>query len=185
MGLFYTGKGDGGQSSVGKIKIDKTCIEIEALGDLDELNSLIGVVKSQSPEHLRGIFNAVQENLFIVQANVANFMFQDDNGKPKYKPKEFKREKITEIEKLIDDMEKIIEPEKGFIIPGTNVISAWVDLLRAVSRRAERSVLRHNKDHELPADILAYMNRLSSLFFAIARMESKSGGQKEKHPTYK
>jgi cob(I)alamin adenosyltransferase len=64
-------------------------------------------------------------------------------------------------------------------------LSAWVDVLRTVSRRVERSVLRFNKDQELNPEILAYLNRLSSLFFAIARMESKLSGDKEKHPTYK
>ena len=75
MGLFYTGKGDKGKSIVGKKIIDKTSVEIEALGDLDELNSLLGIVRSSvSDKAFKRIILSVQENLFIIQANVAGFM---------------------------------------------------------------------------------------------------------------
>lgn len=184
MGLFYTGKGDKGESVVGKKKIDKTCVEVEALGDLDELNSLIGIVKSESPKETKDILHKVQEDLFIIQANVANFMFQDENGNSEYPAPEFNAQKTREIESLIDDMENKVNPARGFIIPGLNKQSAWLDLLRAVTRRVERNTLKFNKKNELPEEILAYLNRLSSLFFAMARLESKNNNLEEEHPKY-
>lgn len=181
MSMFYTGKGDGGVSDVGKgKKIDKTCVEIVSLGDLDELNSFIGVVKHQCvSEEFRAILNGVQEDLFIIQANVANGMF------PEFTPPSFSSEKIKEMERRIDGFEARVQPEKGFVVPGANALSGWCDVLRAISRRAERSVLLFSKQHFVAPDILAYLNRLSSLFFAMARVAAKEAGDSERHPSYR
>ena len=68
MGVFYTGKGDKGKSYVGKKSVSKTCLEIEALGQLDELNSMLGVLKSQRiSRNLKKILHEIQENLFTIQ----------------------------------------------------------------------------------------------------------------------
>lgn len=197
MGLFYTGKGDKGKSIVGKKKIDKTSIEIEALGDLDELNSLLGIVRHRMlDKRFKEIILDVQENLFIIQANVAGSMLArrsfSGGGVSKFKPPEFKDLKIKELEKIIDNLERKIKPAKKFIIPGAMEKSAWLDYARAVSRRAERSVLRFSKnyklrttDYKLDPNILAYLNRLSSLFFALARMIVKESDKSEKYPKYR
>ncbi|OGE84162.1 MAG: ATP:cob(I)alamin adenosyltransferase [Candidatus Colwellbacteria bacterium RIFCSPLOWO2_01_FULL_48_10] len=183
MGLFYTGKGDKGKSVVGKKKIDKTSADIEVLGELDELNSLLGLVKSKLGNgygDFAEIINRVQENLFIIQANIANFMFGG-----KYKAPAFGNDKISEIESIINDFEFKIKPEKGFVISGTDEISGWLDFARAVSRRVERRILKLSKTRKISPGILAYMNRLSSLLFALARMEAHSAKKKEAHPSYK
>jgi len=180
MGLFYTGKGDKGKSIVGKKTIDKTCIEIVGLGDLDELNSLLGLVKSKmSAREMRAILQEAQENLFIIQANLAHFMFS------KFPAPKLKQEKIAKIEKLIDSFEKRVKPEKGFIVGGSNETSAWFDYARAAARRAERSTLAFSKKRRLAPEILAYLNRLSSLLFAMGRIEAKKSKQKEGHPSYR
>lgn len=189
MGIFYTGKGDKGKSIVGKKKIDKTSIEVEALGDLDELNSLLGIVRSSlarrsfseggvSNKMFKDIILSVQENLFIIQANVAVFMT------PQFKPPVLKKEKITEIEKIIDDFEKKIKPARKFVISGITEESGWLDYVRAVSRRAERGVFKHSKKYKTDPAILAYLNRLSSLFFAMARMSVKMSNKIDQNPKY-
>lgn len=179
MPIFYTGKGDKGKSVVGKKKIDKTSIEIEALGDLDELNSLLGVIK-QNVQSLvfNKIISNVQENLFIIQANVAGVWY------PKFKIPEFKYSKIKELEKIIDNFEHKVKPALKFVVPGATETSAWLDYGRVVARRAERSIIRHSKRHFVDQTILSYMNRLSSLFFAMARMSVKLSNKKERHPIY-
>lgn len=182
MGIFYTGKGDKGQSIIGRRKVDKTCLEISALGDLDELNCLLGAVRHEKliPLHKK-IICEVQENLFIIQANVAGVtLFCGE-----YKSPDFPAGKITGIEKIIDGLEREIKPAKKFVIPGETRESAWLDVARAVSRRVEREVLKVHKKYRLPLVILAYLNRLSSLLFALARAEAKHGGKKERHPRYK
>lgn len=178
MGIFYTGKGDNGKSYVGKKSVNKTCLEIEALGQLDELNSMLGVLKSQKiPTKLKTILHKVQENLFIIQSHVANIMLNE-----KFRVPEFKGLKVKEVEELIDKIEKKLEPARKFIISGVNQNSAWLDLIRAKSRNVERNVLKIKKVEKLSPDIRAYLNRLSSLFFALARQEAR--GKKENNPKY-
>lgn len=179
MRLFYTGKGDKGVSQVGKKKYPKDSPIIEALGDLDELNSLLGVVRSSiSSKGLKAKLISVQENLFIIQARVAWLMFQQ------FESPQMTKEKIRAMEKEIEDMEEKIKPERGFVISGENRKAAWLDLARAVSRRVERSVVKVNKRHKLPEELLTYLNRLSSYLYALARLEISETKTKEKKPTY-
>ena len=184
MPIFYTKKGDKGYSYIGKKKINKNCIEVEALGELDELNSMIGVLKSQRiGRKLKDTLHQIQENLFIIQANVANIMMGS-----KYKALKFGSYKVNEAEKIIDDIERKIKPAKKFVISGTNQTSAWLDFLRATSRGVERAVLKvsmEKRGKALIHDTIPYLNRLSSLFFALARWEAKQAGKKEQNPTYK
>ncbi|HEY4499781.1 MAG TPA: cob(I)yrinic acid a,c-diamide adenosyltransferase [Candidatus Paceibacterota bacterium] len=181
MGLFYTGKGDKGKSLICGKKIDKTCCEMEALGHLDELNSLLGLIRSYQiqPQFQEGL-KGVQENLFIIQANLAVIML----GK-KFKAPEFPHNKITGLETVIDVLEKEIQPEKKFVISGENQQAAWFDYARTVCRRAERETLRLAKKKKINPDILAYLNRLSGFLFACARYESKIANIKEHNPTYR
>jgi len=180
MPIFYTGKGDKGASFVGKKKIPKTAYEINALGALDELNSMIGVVKNKKLiENFGKILHQVQEDLFIIQSNVAAFMFEND-----YVPPKFEQQKVKWLEGLIDEYEQKVEPARKFVIPGATESSAWFDVIRAMARRAERKVAINSEKHPISPEVLAYMNRLSSLFFAMARMEAKSSGESEIHPQY-
>ena len=166
---------------VGKKRIKKSDFFVDVLGELDELNCMIGVLKSQKkiPPHLKNVLHQVQENLFIIQSHVANLMLGQSFKVPK-----FESSKVKEIEKIIDDIEAKLPPLKKFVIPGANETSAWLDLLRAKSRNVERSIFKiKNLKLKIDASILAYMNRLSSLFFALARWEARN--KKEKHPSYK
>lgn len=180
MGLFYTGKGDGGQSNIGGKKIDKTCVEMRSLGELDELNSLLGLARTQKiSAKTKAILKDIQQDLFIVQANIGALLFGNEWPAPPLLP-----EKIKKLEQWIDDFEKKVKPARGFIIAGENQASAWLDLARTVSRRAEREVLVVAKEQAIDANVLAYMNRLSSLMFALARLEAKKRKTKEEHPRY-
>lgn len=186
MGIFYTKRGDKGKSYVGKKSFSKTCLEIEALGELDELNSAIGVVKNLKTSKMwRMPLHQVQENLFIIQSHVANLMLGQS-----FKVSKFESFKVKEIEKIIDEIESKLPPLKKFVIPGANATSAWLDLLRAKSRNVERVVLKaieikkpNISNTSNISNIRSYLNRLSSLFFALARWEAR--GKKEKHPAYK
>lgn len=178
--LFYTGKGDKGTSVIGKKKYPKDSPIIETLGDLDELNSLLGVVRGVSKEQdLNQKLFEVQENLFIIQARVAWLMFK------KFKSPQITAEKIRKMEQEIERIENTIRPERGFIIPGENANAAWLDLARSVSRRAELSAVRLNKKHQLPQEVLTYLNRLSSYLYALARLEVHKKKLKEPKPSYK
>lgn len=180
MGLFYTGKGDKGSSQIGKKKVAKDSPIVEALGDLDELNSLIGVVKTQTRKpSLAKKLEKVQHNLFIIQARIAWFMY------PKFPSPQITEAKIKSMEQEIDAIEKKIKPARGFVVAGSDPVASWLDLLRAVSRRVERSVVKLHKTKPLPQEIITYLNRLSSYLYALARAEVSVKKIKELHPNYK
>lgn len=178
--FFYTGKGDKGCSVIGKKKYPKDSPILEALGELDELNSFIGLAKSEcgSKELFQKLQN-VQETLFIIQARVAWLLY------PNFKAPEVAEEKIKNIEREVERIEKIIKPKRGFVISGSNKVSAWLDMLRAVSRRVERKVFTISKKYKVPQEILTYLNRLSSYFYALARFEIYTQKIKEPRPRYK
>lgn len=179
MTFFYTGKGDKGSSQIGKKKIPKDSTIVEALGDLDELNSLLGVVRTQVRKpNLAKKLERVQENLFIIQARIAWLMY------PKFPSPQITEEKIKAMEQEIDAIEKKIKPERGFIVSGSDPTASWLDMLRAVSRRAERRVVKLHKTRELPQEIMTYLNRLSSYLYALARLEIAGRKIREKHPKY-
>jgi cob(I)alamin adenosyltransferase len=190
MGLFYTGKGDAGSSDLGGgTSVDKTSLEMSVLGNLDELNSLLGLIRSrEKSDHTRRILRTAQEDLFTIQANIAALMFPDpdDDSKnnKKHEPPVLDQKKVKKIEKWIDVFESLVNPERGFVISGENEQSAWLDYSRAIARRAERSALHLNKKKNVNPDVLAYLNRLSSLLFALARVTSKEAGADEEHPKY-
>jgi cob(I)alamin adenosyltransferase len=182
MGLFYTGAGDKGKSPVwDNKKLDKTSPGLTALGDLDELNSLLGLIRSQKiPADYKNILSGLQESLFTVQAIVYLYII-----KRKEKASPFDEEKTNKLESLINALEKYVNPERGFVVSGDGPVGAWLDFARAVSRRAERSVWILNKKVKLPPGILSYLNRFSSLLFALARASAKKAKKKKRHPKYK
>lgn len=188
MSLFYTGKGDKGKSELGKPlgsaqgrrkKVGKRRPEVAVLANLDELNSLLGLVKNQRlPKGFPNILDRVQEDLFIVQANVGALL----TGR-EHKPPLLRAEKIKWAEKLIDDFEKEVKPARGFVIPGADPSSAWLHFARAVARRTEISIVPMREN--LAPEIYSYMNRLSSLLYAMARAAVVLAGLKEKNPKYR
>ena len=152
----------------------------EALGSLDEINSLLGFIKVRADiseyriENIefRNVIQSIQENLFIVQANLAGA------------DKKITQEKITEIEKIIDGIEKELPPIKTFFVSGGTELAALLDYSRTIARRAERRVVAVSEKQPLAPEILAYLNRLSSLLYALARYANFKAEVEEKSPTY-
>ncbi|MDD5547632.1 MAG: cob(I)yrinic acid a,c-diamide adenosyltransferase [Candidatus Pacebacteria bacterium] len=177
MNIYYTGKGDKGKSFVCHQTMAKTSAGMEAMGELDELNSLIGLIRSQkAPADIKNILKAIQENLFLIQANVARMVFKEKFAVPV-----LNKDIVKKMEKVIDLYAGKLGTQKGFIVSGENELSAWLDYARAVARRTERSILGLKK---ADAVILAYLNRLSSLLFVLARAVSKRYNKKEANPSY-
>ena len=104
---------------------------------------------------------------------------------PKFPSPQMTEEKIKVMEQEIDVIEKKIKPARGFVVSGSDPVASWLDMLRAVSRRAERRVVKLHKTNALPQEIIAYLNRLSSYLYALARAEAAAKKTKELHPTYK
>ncbi len=195
--MLYTKKGDKGDTyGYGcDQRFSKNSELAEALGALDEINSLLGSLKIKSrdlnfkitisgdtfkriaaPEHhsLSQILERAQQDLFIIQANLAGA-----------KDKKITPEKIQYLEKIIDAAEKEMPPIKTFFLSGGTELSAFFDYARAIARRAERRVVRLSEKEKLDPEILAYMNRLSSLLYALARFVNVQSGAEQIPPSYK
>ena len=184
--MLYTKKGDGGKTKLFSCDqtISKSSNIAEALGTLDELNSFLGVCKVRSSGLLTGLdsgFNTfgdilhwVQENLFIIQAQVAGAGKTMDASK-------------TEVmEDAVDKIEKMLPPIKTFFIAGGDELSATLDFARTLARRAERRVIAVQEENlvHIQLEILSFLNRLSSLLYALARLSNQKSGIKEVTPKY-
>lgn len=174
---LYTKSGDKGKSIIGNKKISKDNKFLDLLGDLDELNSLIGLVKNIVKKYKKYL-HQIQEDLFIIQANISFFLY------PKFKPPNFNSEKIKKLENEIEKIEKKIKLPQKFVIPGKEINSAWLHYLRTITRRVERKIISVNKKNTISPNILTYLNRLSSFFYALALFEVYQKKLKDDHPTY-
>mgnify|MGYP001582779834 CR=1 FL=1 len=177
--MLYTGKGDDGTTKMfgcDQQRISKSSELPEALGALDELNAFIGFVKMRGSGEPRiaGVLRDVQEKLFIIQAEVAGA------------DKKVKKSVVMQVEKIVNDIEKEIPPLKGFSIPGGTELSALLDVARTLARRAERRIIavKEMRLRDLSPGTMAYMNRLSSLLFALARLANHLKGVVEENPRY-
>jgi cob(I)alamin adenosyltransferase len=186
MGL-YTGKGDDGTTRAfdSHERMSKGSALSEALGTLDEVNSFIGLCKvhahaaGMSVDTRRGnfadILDAVQQNLFTVQAEVAGAK------------KKVSRSKVAGIERVIHVIDIQLPPITTFSVAGGTELSALLDVARTLARRAERRVVGVHDlgERRVSKHTLAYLNRLSSLLFALARLANHKCGIKEASPKYR
>lgn len=177
--MLYTGKGDKGTTTAfgcNQQRISKSSELPEALGCLDELNAYLGFVRTQSKGEPRiaSTLRDAQETLFIIQAETAGA------------DKRVKESAVKHIEKMVNDIEKEIPPIKGFSIAGGTELSALLDVARTLARRAERRLVAVTDAHlrELTPETKTYMNRLSSLLFALARLANHLSGVAEERPHY-
>jgi len=175
--MLYTGKGDKGKTKIFDCdqSFSKSSVIAEALGTLDEVNSFFGIIKSQTPESNKKHVHQIQENLFIVQAEVAGA------------DKKIERSKILSLEKEINRIEKELPPIKTFFISGSNDAEALFDFARTLVRRAERRVVAVVDEGliKISPNTLTYLNRLSSLLYALARHSAHKSGINEQSPSYK
>ena len=177
--MLYTGKGDKGTTTAfgcNQQRVSKSSELPEALGALDELNAFIGFVKMRAVESSRiaTAIRGIQENLFIIQAETAGA------------DKKLKEGTVEEVGKIVNDIEKEIPPIKGFSIAGGTELSAMLDVARTLARRAERRIIavKEMNLRDLSSETMEYMNRLSSLLFALARIANHLAGVKEENPRY-
>ncbi len=205
--MLYTRKGDDGKTSAYQCdqRISKSSAIAEALGTLDEANSFLGIVKAKLAERNITLFSVgsekaadiiqeMQENLFIIQAELACPPSEGSRlvGAPA-RPSEagggktIEEEKIKEVEDLIANVEKEIPPITSFIIPGVSLESAELDFARTLIRRAERRVVAVSEEGiiKISTYAMTYLNRLSSLLYALARHSAHKSGIKEQSPSYK
>jgi cob(I)alamin adenosyltransferase len=151
---------------------------------LDELNSWLGFCRAAKNGKVKGDIDVaeslrkIQEELFIVQAEIAVLVFEYPSG-PKLNPTH--REALEALIKRIDT---VLPPLTKFIVPGASERSARLDVARTLARRAERRIVALSLAQKVSPDVLSYMNRLSSVIFALARYANHIEGVSEDNPKY-
>ena len=186
MKRVYTKTGDKGTTGIhGGARVPKDDIRIEANGCLDELNAVIGIVRSMlaAEDGWQELLHAVQRELMVVMSHVAtpSGLRDADPERPgSGNPNELHAVEMTvRCEQAMDAMMLQLEDNGYFLLPGGTQVSAQLQFARAVARRAERRLWTLNREDLVPEDILRFINRLSDLFFVMARMEMQRQGWDE------
>jgi cob(I)alamin adenosyltransferase len=164
---IYTKTGDKGDTSLfGGQRVPKDALRIEAYGTVDELNSVLGIVRADNKnEQIDTILSGVQNELFELGADLAT----PRSGANTKQIKRIEEKHSQHLEESIDALEAHLKPLKTFILPGGSPVAARLHFARTVCRRAERTVVRLSRNEDIGEGITIYLNRLSDLLFVMAR----------------
>src|ERR671914_337905 len=163
---IYTRAGDAGETSLGDgRRVPKTDPRIAAYGEVDEVNSLLGLAlaASELPQEFRPWLEQVQNDLFDLGADLS-VPLEDERERLRVTGAQVER-----LEEVCDRVNERLEPLKSFVLPGGSEGAALLHVARTVCRRAERQATALAETSELNPDALAYLNRLSDLLFILAR----------------
>ncbi len=172
---IYTKTGDAGETSLfsGDRKM-KSDWRIEAYGNVDELNSFLGLslVSCELPGLNTNLLK-IQHDLFVVGSDLATPL------ESKFQVNRIKEDQAVCIESWIDQMEADLPVLKQFILPGGSELSSRLHVCRTLARRAERSVVRLFEQEEINVEVVRYLNRLSDFFFVAARWANFQEGRED------
>jgi cob(I)alamin adenosyltransferase len=164
-----TKTGDAGTTGLGDgSRVPKTHLRVAAMGDIDELNSVVGLLLTEAmPESLREALTDVQHDLFDLGGEMSI---------PGYFA--MKAAHIARLEALTESLNVDLPMLKDFILPGGSRASAYAHLVRTVGRRAERSLLSlAETDSSVSSESRVYLNRLSDMAFVLSRVLNRANGQ--------
>ncbi len=167
LSKIYTRTGDSGTTGLGDgSRVAKDCLRVQAMGDVDELNAVVGLILVESVSvAIRDCLTTVQHDLFNLGGEICM---------PGYTL--IRKERITAIENQLDTFNETLKPLKEFILPGGNRAASYAHLARTVCRRAERTMHTLNNEEPLTEASLQYINRLSDLLFVVCRVLNKDAG---------
>ncbi|MCY3410266.1 MAG: cob(I)yrinic acid a,c-diamide adenosyltransferase [Candidatus Heimdallarchaeota archaeon] len=167
---LYTKTGDSGTTGIlGKDRVNKDDLRIEAYGTIDELNSALGVAALYCDEEIGLKILNIQLFLFDIGTELA---YQE------YTP-HIVEDDVTLLENYIDESEAKIPELKNFIIPGGSLGAAHLHLARTICRRAERRLVSAKQIMTINTNTLAFLNRLSDLLFSWSRLANFAEGKEE------
>jgi len=175
---LYTRRGDSGETGLyGSKRVRKDSPRVEAYGNIDELNSCIGLAASGSKyKKLIDELKWVQGRLFIAGADLATE--SGGRGKSGSVPR-ISEDDTKRLESLIDEMQTRLPKLTNFILPGGSEFSAKLQFARSVCRRAERSVVSLSKAEKVNPELIPFLNRLSTYLFNAAREANLLEGRKD------
>jgi len=167
LSKIYTRTGDEGTTGLGDgSRVSKDSLRIHALGDVDELNSVIGLLLVEElPAPTRALLTDVQHDLFDLggELSIPGMTLLDGGG-------------VARLERELDAMNDTLDPLKEFILPGGTRTAALTHLARAVCRRAERAVVALSATEKVRETPRHYLNRLSDLLFVLSRYLNRTSG---------
>ncbi|MBR9859678.1 cob(I)yrinic acid a,c-diamide adenosyltransferase [bacterium] len=167
---IYTKTGDKGTTSLlGGTRVSKAHQKIEAYGTVDELNSTIGLLRTETPKYDTVLKN-IQNRLFNVGSLLAT------EREVSFQLPEIDEKDILYLEEQIDEMDKDLHQLKNFVLPGGSRSNGLAHMCRSICRRAERRVVVLEGDYEI---IVQYLNRLSDYFFMLSRAVLHQEGKEE------
>ncbi len=178
MGKIYTRTGDKGTTALlsGK-RVPKYDMRLDVYGTVDELLSLIGVIRSLPGETFSGFSSKllrIQSELMLLSS-----IFAADDEKARGMVPDLPEDSISLLEEDIDHMTAAMPPLRAFIVPGGSTKAAFLHLARTVCRRAERKAVELAENAEVPEYAVKYLNRLSDWLFVAARFANFKTGTKE------
>lgn len=172
--MFFTRRGDDGFTDLlGGGRVAKDDVRIAALGDADEATSAIGLCRAQAQrDDAKTALLHVQKDLYLLMADIATV-----EGKAKNQSR-LTQVNIDALEALIQDFDSRVTIPNEFVASGDSLSGAQIDFARAIVRRAERTVtlLQHVDAGAVNPTMVAYLNRLSSFLFGLARYEDAAAG---------
>ena len=173
---IYTRTGDRGETGLfGGGRVPKDHPRVAAYGDVDELNSAIGVARAAEPAALHDdLLESIQRDLFAIGGHLATP--DPDKVRKALARAELDESRIATFEQVMDDADTELPPLRAFVLPAGTPRAAALHLARTVCRRAERSVIHLSHDADVPELFIVYLNRLSDLLFTLARLANHRAG---------
>jgi len=175
LNKIYTRTGDEGKTSLGDgSRLPKFHIRVTAYGSVDEANSAIGIATLHvSDPDVRKLLGHIQNDLFDVGADLC-LPERQDTAAPLLRVTD---EQVVWLEGKIDFYNSDLAPLDSFVLPGGSPASAYLHHARTVTRRAERDIVRLASEEQINPAVLRYVNRLSDLFFVLARFLNDKGAE--------
>ncbi len=162
---IYTKGGDKGKTSLGNAKrVSKASPRIAAIGDIDEANSCIGIVRLHAKGDIDHLLSHIQNDLFDVGADLCAPDDKPGEARLRIQPTQ-----VTYLEEKIDHYNQALPPLTSFVLPGGSTLAAYLHQARTVVRRAERMVCLLQESETVNPYVIQYVNRLSDLLFVLAR----------------
>jgi len=176
---LYTRSGDRGETGLyGRRRVRKDHPRVVAYGTIDELSSVLGVAASFTRQaKLVRTIEAIQNELFDIGAELASV--EPANARGRSAVPKLAHNRVAWLEELIDEYDAKVSPLATFILPGGSTSAAFLHLARTVARRAERETVTLAQNERVNPEVLAYLNRLCDLLFALARYANKSARRRE------
>ncbi len=175
----FTKTGDAGETGlVGGRRVKKSSARVRAYGEIDELNSILGLATEfVETTRAKKILHKLQQDLFVLGSELASPSQSTQPATPVLPT--VTTATLSELEKKTEKLHEELPVLRNFILPGGTYGASLLHLARAVTRRAEREVVALSETETLPPLELQYLNRLSSLLFELARYENYKSKRKE------